>query len=487
MLTRGVVVGLFACSVLSSCVSDEPELARIANERVLRGRWVTLHTESTVDVCESSVAVADAFVERVSDYLGVPPAPIDYYLYGSTFYSCRSAANADPRIAARGGNCAFRSRRAVMASTFFNQHEVAHVIAQGWGGDAPALLEEGLATMIAGSIPTTGAIESRAARIEDNLDSYTFVAQPFDQYLQQYESMASFLRFVERRFGVAALRRWYSSVDNLTPARETREQFARATGVALDQVIADWRAQPNERTDASHLRLVECASASDVRALDRASFDGTFACRAYGYGASTGARSETVEVEQSGWYSLSIASDTTMTATVDDCAATGPLWTMDVSGGTAGNTSLVWLDRGRHLLEFTRLRTDSTLRWSVSSAAVSSARCVGAASVLHSAGSSRIVGAPDHWPTVDPGDPTQRSLLVRVGPDRTTAASRVVVRHVSAENELTLCVLACDSARQCVSGVRADWTLPLIADASGARWLELRARAGTGVIEIAIQ
>ena len=56
-----------------------PELNEAAV--VVKGRHVTVHATPTVPVCEDAVAVADRFVEDASAMLGVPPPPIDYYIF----------------------------------------------------------------------------------------------------------------------------------------------------------------------------------------------------------------------------------------------------------------------------------------------------------------------------------------------------------------------------------------------------------------------
>ncbi|MBL8680093.1 MAG: hypothetical protein JNK05_13040 [Myxococcales bacterium] len=463
-------------------------MSPIANERLLRGRWVTVHTEQNAVFCEGSLQFADEFVERASEYLGVAPRPVDYYLYRSTPYSCLSPARAGAGSPPLGGDCALRYQRVVMASNWLQQHELAHVVAQAWGEDAPAILEEGLATMLGSSASGVGETIDRSARIEDNLDSNTFIAWPVAERLVLYRSTASFLRFVEARFGHDALRRWYSTVDNLMPPRETMDRFARATGASLSSALEEWRSEPAARTESASLRLVECSHATGVLSLDRASWDAPFSCRGFNVGASPSRRSETVEVERDGWYALDVASGTAVDVTIDACDAATPRWTLHTLGIAVGSRSILWLQRGRHQLDFVqRVASSDRLRWSLVPSSLSAARCDSneREEIRTSLGSALFVAAPERWPITNPSDPTRRAVTLRIGPTGSAHYRTLFVRRASASASLRVCTTACDEP-QCVE-LREGGSVLLRPNVHGEVWVELDARADAGIVQIAFE
>lgn len=376
-----------------------------------------------------------------------------------------------------------------MTSEWVQQHELAHVVAQAWGEDAPAILEEGLATMLGGLGAVVSETIDRTARIEDNLDSNTFFGRPVFEKLVLYQSTASFLRFVEARFGRDALRRWYSAVDNLTPSHETTERFARATGASLASVLADWRAAPDARSESASLRLVECSRATGVIPLSRASWDSRFSCRGISTEATLARRSETVEVEQDGWYALDVGSGTLVDVAIDACDAATPRMTFSALGLAVGSRSIIWLQRGLHQLDFVqRVASSERLRWSLSPSSLSATRCDPneREELRASFGSSLFVSSPEHWPIANPSDPMRRSASIRVGPTGAAAAFRtLLLRRAPPNTALRVCSNACDE-RQC-SELREGGSVLLRPNARGEVWVELDARADVGVVQIAIQ
>lgn len=468
------------------CVSDDPIITPIANERVIRGRFIVVHAERDAAFCDRSTEEADDYIEQTSRFLGIEPRPIDYYLYGSTRFNCTVASrpgDIPPGVAAA---CALRSQRAVMTRQWFHQHEVAHVIAQGWGTDAPSIFEEGLATMLAypRNVDEWSFVD-RAARIEDNLDSWTFAAVAADERLRLYEASAEFLRFVLDRFGVATLRRWYESVDNLSSADHTREQFARATGISLDEALRQWRASPRVNSNQKHLRLVECAQPRVLTAFEDASLDGVAECRTYGLARTPTQRQQTTEIPRDDWYDVEMSSEATLVGSMDRCDAATDPWTVRSNGGAT--RSLLWMERGRAVFSIAPATMDARVRWSVRAATIPTDRCPTRTPIrAERSGSTAVFSAPiERWPytRADRGDARAMSLHVFGG---SSGLLRVSLVDRPAGAEITLCTEPCNGFEACAP-LTPDAPHVIATNALFGTPIELRTTASSGVVTVLFQ
>ncbi len=484
MITRGRCVLLAVSMVMvgAGCVADDPTIAPIADERLLRGRWIVLHADRSAPVCEASIESADDFIERTSEWLGVEPRAIDYYLYSTTPFSCSFSARGE-ETSSGAAACALRSRRAVMSRQWFHQHEVAHVIAQGWGTDAPALLEEGLATLLAyehvhRAVPTV----DRAARLEDYLDSWHFFAQPAAQRMALYDASAAFLRFVVDRFGVAALRRWYESVDNLSPPSDTRNQFARATGLSFEDALRQWRQEPATREDQKHPRLIECSRARSVTALADARFDGALACRGYGLNATPEQRDETIELSAAGWHSVELEANSGLTALLDSCVRASDPWTFRTSGDTT--RGFVWLDPGRHQLSLSRERATERVRWAIAPVEMPADRCglVPQLRLERSGALAPVSSDAAHWPVLSDALPGQRALALGVvGASSGVTYAQLV--EAPPDATISLCTQTCRGFEAC-SELRAGQPLPFATSSLANTKIELRSTRPSGRVTV---
>jgi hypothetical protein len=231
-----LVVRLALC-LLAGCL---PELDDAV---VVRGRHVTVYADPAIPVCERAVADADRFIEDSSAMLGIPPRPIDYYLFdGPTHCGLGRTTNV---------SCVINGT--VYANVWIHFHELVHAVDDTY---PPALFVEGFAEAL--SIPSEAARRDAAPRANARLDLETtaFRAGP---PAENYRVAGDFVRYLLEQFGAVRYRAFASSLLSLSDLITIRRVFEQVYGVSLADVIARWRVtDPGSSTLIVPVDVTEC-------------------------------------------------------------------------------------------------------------------------------------------------------------------------------------------------------------------------------------
>ncbi len=274
---------------------------------VSRGRHVELHAAPTLPVCDEALTVADSYLEALGDLLDTPVPEVTYYLYDGEVSGCRITG-------LEAADCT--SGHTVYAARWPHFHELVHTVTDSWGRP-PAFLVEGLAEGLGSPYPQLTPDQRASAALE--LDTVAFYAS---DAVAHYQVAADFAVYLLARFGARAYRQLSEDLLYLTDSVTLHATFQRVTGVALDDVIADWRT-----AEPAHVRLplddARChGPAIAPSAADTWSSTATLSCASARYVDETVYYS--IEPATPGWYSLAGsvgAPALSMEAEVNDCGA----------------------------------------------------------------------------------------------------------------------------------------------------------------------
>jgi hypothetical protein len=163
----------------------------------------------------------------------------------------------DAAYAACGGaasNCYLGGSDTIVALVPLYPHEIAHVFETlvGGPGDAPAFFSEAMASALGGGFGTDRDDRRVDASIpiEDLLDDAAFWKYVSDNGPDViYSTAAGFVRYLIETHGKETFLAFYAALDGVKGKAKIEQVYSTATGAALADTIASWRAGPQPIVD----------------------------------------------------------------------------------------------------------------------------------------------------------------------------------------------------------------------------------------------